>query len=220
MEYGSEDRISKRATSTSYLVLLFMYIQMWFTKKGDTMATYARILLKDQLGFQIGKKDGEERHNELFDVVSGEFVSIEEWKYTNTEWEEKELVKIVLFDDQIWKIIISTAWTGVARNIVNSFAGEEKLGKIEMGLYKKQGKDGKYYPNIWIKNDWEKLKRKIDLDTQAQLVEEVEFKGKKMRDFSKLEEVLKSEFENINKKSQYHEKEEKAPVTQDDDIPF
>lgn len=197
---------------------------MWFTKKSDTQWTYARILLKDQLWFQIWKKEWDERHNELFDVVSGEFVSIEEWKYTNAEWEEKELVKIILRDDNVGKITISTAWTWVARNIVNSLAGEEKLGKIEMWLYKKAGKDWKFYPNIRLKNNWNKMKWKIDLDTQATLVEEIEFKGKKMRDFSKLEELLKSEYENINTKSQHKVEElvvEKTPVQEDDnDLPF
>ena len=188
------------------------------------MWTYARILLKDQLGFKVGKKEWDERHNELFDVVSGEFISITEGKYTNAEWEEKELVKITLRDDTVGKIIVSTAWTSVARNIINSFAGEEKLGKIEMWLYKKAGKNGKYYPNIWIKNDWAKLKRKYTVEQQSELVKEVEFKGKKMRDFVELENVLRKEYGAINKKSQYTEKdaqEVKEEIDVDNsDLPF
>lgn len=177
---------------------------MWFQKKSETMPTYARILLKDQLGFQVGKKNGEEWDNQLFDTVSGEFVKIETDSYTSKETgEERELVKVHLWDDKEGMIVVSTAWTGVARNIVNSLAGETKLGMLEMGLYQKQGKDGKFYPSIWMKNNKEQMKWKYSIEEQNKMISEVEFKGKKMRDFAKFEETLKGEFDSINKKSEY-----------------
>lgn len=198
------------------------YTTMWFTKKSDQMATYARILLKDQLWFQIGKKEWDERHNDLFDTVSGEFVKVEEGKYTTSEWEERELIKIVLRDDQVGKIIISTAWTGVARNIINSLAWDEKLGKIEMWLYKKAWKDGKYYPNIRLKNNWERMKWKYSIEEQQAMVKEVEFKGKSMRDFTDFEDKLRWEYESINTKSQYSEKPVEVEETEEPtpDLPF
>jgi hypothetical protein len=176
---------------------------MGFTNKEDNLGIYARILLKDSLGFQVGKKVGDERENKLYDSVSGEFVSISKGSYKTEEGEERETVRIQLWDDQTGLITISTAWTGVARNIVNSLSGEIELGTVSLGLYKKIAKDGKSYANVWVKNNGNQTKWKYSIEDQDKLITKTEFKGKVMRDFEKLEEALKGEFESINKKSQH-----------------
>lgn len=198
---------------------------MWFQKKGESNQTYCRILLKDNLWFQIGKKEWDERKNELYDVVSWEFIKIEQWSYKPEEWEERELVKITLRDDEIWEIVISTAWTSVARNIVNSLAWCNELWMIEMWLYSKQGKNWKWYPNIWIKNNKERPDWFIPLEKQDEYIIKTEFQWKTLRDYTKLEDILKKQYENINKKSKYvsnEEKKEKKENTEDEnsDLPF
>jgi len=190
---------------------------MWFQRKGESNQTYCRILLKDKLWFQIGKKEWDERKNEMYDVVSWEFIKIEEWKYKPEEWEERELVKIHLWDDKIWEIVISTAWTSVARAIVNSLAWCKEIWMLELGLYSKVGKDWKEYPNVWVKNNKERPDWFVALDKQDQYIDITEFKGKKMRDYIKLEQLLKDQYENINKKSKYVPKEIKE---EEQPLPF
>lgn len=174
---------------------------MWFTKPETTNRTIASIILKKEWyetpSFYKREKVWDEWKltENLWTLVEWKFKKIQ----TKQVW-EWEIVEIIL-EDENGEYVVSGSWTQIMRNIVNSLAGtilEFKLEKIGIGLYEKQGKDWKMYPRVWVKNNDTQTAWRISLDEQNTMKTETEYKGKKLVDWSKLENTLKWYFDEIN----------------------
>lgn len=161
---------------------------------------FYKILLKEKIGIVRNEKVGD---NYVMTDVWGlewQFVKIESGSYKGREWEDVELVKITLKDND-GEYLLSTAWTNAARSIVNSLAGEEKLGKIKISVYGTV-KDGKTRPSVSVRNNGNQTKWKFTIDEQKMHIEEIKDKKGKIinRNYDDLNRLMKKEFEAINKK--------------------
>lgn len=113
-----------------------------------------------------------------------------------------ENINLYLFDeDGDYKL--STAWTALWRNMINSLAGEKTLGELTIQVWSTQ-KNWQTYANIYIRNNGELTNWKLQWDDQKKLIDQI--KNKKWEvtgnDYSELEEKMKSFIPEINKKSE------------------
>ncbi len=193
---------------TKNYYLLFIDTTMGFTTQESNSKTIASIMLKKEWlvtepsfwkrtkNDQTGKREPTEF---LWTVVKWKF----KWISSKVIWEwdnAMELVEIEL-EDENGSYVVSTAWTQISRNIINSLAWtarEFKIENLEIWLYEKAGKDWKMYPRVWIKNNWQQTTRALSIEEQDKFKKEVTFKGKKMFDWTDLENILRWYFDAIN----------------------
>ena len=142
------------------------------------------------------KKSWEDRIR--VEALEGNFEELRLSKFTNKKNEEVETVQLLLKDDN-GVFVISTSWTSIGRNLVNSLASADKLGKIYISLYIKN----KGYPSLCLKNNDEKLSWKLDIEEQRKLTTPITNpKTWKVtqNDYTDLEEKLKTFISDINNK--------------------
>lgn len=169
------------------------------TSQNEDVKFY-KILLKDQISIVRNEKVWDEYVTTPVGGLEWHFVKIESGSYKGREGEDVELVKITLKDAD-GEYMLSSAWTSVARSIVNSLAWEEKLGKIKISVYGSV-KNGKTRPSVSVKNNGNQTKWMYSIDEQKAYIEEItDKKGVVIkRDYDELNRILKNEFEQINKK--------------------
>lgn len=121
--------------------------------------------------------------------------------HSETLDKDLENINIYLFDDD-GNYKISTAWTGLGRNIINALAGEKSIGKLTITVSATE-KWGKTYPNIWIKNNGNKTSWLLSWDEQKALIDTITNKKWEFvsSDYSALQEKLTSLVPEINKKA-------------------
>lgn len=139
--------------------------------------------------------------------------------------EDKENINVYLWDkDGEYKL--STAWTSIGRNILNSLAGEKGLGELTIKVYAKAGIDGKMRPRVSIYNDWQMTSWKLSVEEQKALVEPITKKDGSFvsNDYTALDEKLTGFIEEINKKAKFVQEKEAEKIleeaTKDKDLPF
>jgi hypothetical protein len=125
--------------------------------------------------------------------LQGKFKKLELSNYYS-EVLDKELENINLYlsdDDGEYKL--STSWTTLGRTLINTLAGEEKLGELTIQVYAKEDANRKTRPRIAIYNNNEKTNWKLSIDEQKALVEPITKKDGTFvsNDYTALDEKLK-----------------------------
>jgi hypothetical protein len=105
-----------------------------------------------------GKVDDKWQVVEKFKNLSGYIteLSIESYDYQGKP-KENLIIKMLDNDDTSSSMEVSLGFTTIlARNILNTLAGEEKLGLISFSCGNPNIYDGKLFPTLWVNNDGEK----------------------------------------------------------------
>ncbi len=158
------------------------------------------------------------------------WISTKEFEYIKN-WQTKKWLSVNIHLEDDWVSYVVQGWFNwLFRTALNCLIGVEKWEKISISIY--QGKNDFPWISLWR---WEEMiKREIDWETQKGMIKEVEFKGDKIKDYSKLENYildksLKYKKEEIQTEESFdfmdekkeENKEEKTPAsTNDDDLPF
>ena len=202
---------------------------MMYGKSSENTKTFAKIVwLKkwdENLYFSIMKGKDEVAQA---DYIEWYVTDIELSSYEYEEWKMRDVFNITLIWDEV--VTLWCAFNKLGRNILNTLAGGfDADEKIKFSLYKKSWKDGKMYPQIWIRQGSNMLKRKHDWETQRDLtraVKDPETDEFIRTDYRKLDELMKLEVDNIkaiaNTSSKKSTKVEAiSPINDDDDsLPF
>ena len=146
-----------------------------------------------EVKFHAGEKDYQEKPNVSF--VEGYIKSIEPGGY---EWEgEKIKTYTIVMVDKNDMYIISTSYTMVSRSILNMLSSADYPGRIQISLYYKQSG----YPAAYLENNGEALKWKHSYEEMQAHVESFKGpKGKRMNDYTKLDDFFESEIPDLNAK--------------------
>ena len=157
--------------------------------------------------------------------LKGKFGRVELSTYhSESLWEDKENINIYLWDND-WEYKLSTAWTGIGRNLLNSLAWADKLWELTISVYGKADAQGKMRPRVSVYNNWQMTNWKLSVDEQKALTDKITKKDWTFvsNDYSELDNKLRSFIEDINKKAEFVKSEDVEKLiadAQDEDIPF
>lgn len=137
----------------------------------------------EKLNFLVKKWDSEEKWN----VLTGELEKIELSSY-EYEWQKRDTVKITIAD-VTEKYVISTAFTTIAKSLLNSLASAETFWQLELKLYVNK----KGYNSIYVANDNTRLEWKYTIEELNSKVDKIQKKnGEVVMDYSELDEFYKN----------------------------
>jgi len=173
--------------------------------------------------------------NETYKKVEGMYNRIEfgSYKRTDDRGKEKEVEKytLVLTNEDEEEIHVSTTWTGVWRQLLNTLCGALKsdvlqgmLGRISISLY--MTKSG--YPSVYVHNDGQPIDWFLSIDELKEMTEVEELKdGEKKFYYTKIIKTLKEQAPLLQKSTIEHtlkldvvNEPTESKASSDDDLPF
>lgn len=161
---------------------------------------------------------------ETFNSFSGNLVKIEHSTYEH-QGETKHKCKMTLKDGEETNTIESN-FNNLLYSLLNALASSESLGNILMTLFLGKakiidGKEGKRYPSIWVKNNGVDLKWKYNFE-ETPKPKKVKVGGKTVADDSEVVEFWKNVIvteinPNLNLKSEVKPSSNVSPVMDEKD---
>lgn len=126
------------------------------------------------------------------------FNRIDTYSYKSEDWSTYEWITLVMDDGwEEWQLRMW--WSSLARSLMNSLAGTEwLLWLINVSVYLNK----KWYPSIWIKNNWKPTTWKFDQDDQKTMIKTIKHSKWNITDFGDYEEALKLLVPSINERKQ------------------
>lgn len=163
--------------STGMNVIFFKFKE----DKADNSKT------KNQLRFYKQVKNGESwADGPSFSSMDGYLTDIETSSY---EWQgkTKDTLKFTLTDTAGIKNVINLGLdSNIAKQLLNTFVGEEKLGEIKIECGEAKEHKGKYYPTMYVKNNgqkttWKFSKANNNMDQVPEVVSKTDEDGNNIR---------------------------------------
>ena len=188
-----------------FVFIILLYIMGEVQKRNYKLYTIQIKDANDQTAPQIVRREKVDGKTILFpiDGLEWNFDRIELSTY-HSDAMDKDVENINVFlRDEDGEYKLSTAWTKLGINLINSLAGEEKIWKLNFSVSAKMAKDGKTYANIRVRNEWQLTNWKLNIYEQKALTDKIEKKNGEFvsNDYSALIEKLKSFIPEINTKS-------------------
>jgi len=191
--------------------------------------------------YTIQIKDEEDKTNPVIcrrEKIDGKVVLTPvkwlQWKFSRVELstyhsdtldKDMENINIYLWDNE-WEYKLSTAWTWIGRNLLNSLAWEKQLWELTIKVYAKES-NWKMYARVSVYNDGQMTAWKLSIDAQKLLTETITKKDWTFvsNDYDALDNTLKNEIEEINKKVKYQKEAQKPRIEElednsNSDLPF
>ncbi|KKQ95362.1 MAG: hypothetical protein UT21_C0006G0034 [Candidatus Woesebacteria bacterium GW2011_GWA1_39_11b] len=150
--------------------------------------------------FGLNTNDGNGwKITDKFNSIKGHLVGIAHSTY-EYEGQTKNKMELRLQDDDGAMNVVGANFSYLVYSLLNSLASIEKPDLIDMRVYLakakvSEGKTGKQFPGIVIKNNNQDVKWKYQYD-ELPKAEEIEFKGKKIYDDEKVIAFWKDVIEN------------------------
>lgn len=187
--------------------------------RANLTAYSLRIRTKDLPApiFEVQKKVGEKQYENqgTTDTISGNLVGVKAKTFT---WEGQDIrsVDLSLVDnEEIYFVSIPETMLGMG--IVNSVLNLTAFNDVELGLYQTKPKEGqtKTYNAAALRQDGQLVKWKYGND-ELPAPDEVVFKGKTQRDYSKRWDFLVKELEEVASKIKENQKNEEPSKEHDE----